>query len=372
MTHASQHQQGTPPALPKEVAHDEAGGGEKEEAAAHLCDDTGGGNEGEAVHHSKIVGGEKERGARHLSEVAGGGREGDLVHLSEAAGGEKEGGEVVVHLVESAGGGKDGEDAHLNDDSDGKDIVPGVKDPVAEMLKEKKGKSRVKTKNLTLNTEQYLEKSTPENSKRNIQTAVRTFQAVLRELHPEEKREIKQLPCEILADYLEEFFMSVLKEDGTIYNASTLGTYYNNLARYFLEEKKINIKRDKEFVRVGKVLSRRQGESVQEGEIPGKNASKPIPKEVLVEVIAQGKIGTDNPKALTANVIQCFETGFGIRSRTEMYEIMNGDITVGPLKQNGVPEFIELGERLTKMRRGMRGHGITYKFSFLIVHFFPS
>jgi hypothetical protein len=41
-----------------------------------------------------------------------------------------------------------------------------------------------------------------------------------------------------------------------------------------------------------------------------------------------------------------------------MYNIFNSDVEVGPLKVNGVPEYIELGERITKMRRGKGGKGI--------------
>ena len=42
------------------------------------------------------------------------------------------------------------------------------------------------------------------------------------------------------------------------------------------------------FSRVTKVLARRQEESAKQGEIPGKNASKAIPQNVLARVIAKG------------------------------------------------------------------------------------
>ena len=99
-------------------------------------------------------------------------------------------------------------------------------------------------------------------------------------------------------------------------------------------------------------------ECASEGEIPGKHAAKAIPKEVLAEVIAKGKIGFDDPRALTANVVKSFQAGFGTRNREEMYSIQNGDIDIGPLKMNGVPEYLELSERITKTRRGKRGQGI--------------
>ena len=230
-------------------------------------------------------------------------------------------------------------------------------DPVRDMVMQAKERTRVKTDNLKVSTSDYLEKTKPENTKKSIKTSVNAMKDVLKVLHPEETRDLTELPNETLADYLEEFFMSVLRKDGSTYNASTLGTYYNGLARYFVDVKKLDIKKEPEFVRVSQVLSRRQEESVKEGKIPGENASKPIPLEVLVDVVAQGNIGLDSPRALTANVIQCFEVGFGIRSGAEMYEIRNGDIKIGPMKQNGIPEYIELGERMTKKRRGSRCQG---------------
>ena len=105
-------------------------------------------------------------------------------------------------------------------------------------------------------------------------------------------------------------------------------------------------------------MVRRQEESMKEGQIPGKHSPKAIPREVLAEVIAQGKFGNSDPRALTASVIKAFQAGFGFRNRTEMYNIINSDVEVGPLKANGVPEYIELWERITKMRRGKWGKGI--------------
>ena len=239
-----------------------------------------------------------------------------------------------------------------------KSEVEEEKVDVTEVLKQKK--TRIKMDNLDFPTEKYLEVNQPTNSKRSIKTATSAFENVLKELHEEETRKLEDIPDDTLAAYLEEFFKCVVKEDGSTYNASTLSTYYNSLSRFILEKKKINIKTNEKFSRVAKVLARRQEESCREGEIPGKNAPKPIPREVLVATISQGKIGYDDPKSLTANVIKSFQAGFGIRNRQEMYQIMNCDIEVGPLKTDGLPEYLELGERITKMRRGKRGQGMNF------------
>ena len=230
-------------------------------------------------------------------------------------------------------------------------------DLVIENINQEKCKNRVKRENMGHSTEEYLEKNQPTNTKRSIKTAIDALDKVIKQLHDDEARNLIDIPEDTLAQYVEEFFKCVVKEDGTSYNASSLSTYYNSIARYLIEKKQLDIKKNPKFSRVSKILARRQEESVREGLIPGKNASKAIPKEVLAEVISKGKIGYDDPRALTANVIKSFQAGFGIRNREEMYEIKNSDIEMGPLKPNGVPEFIELGERITKTRRGKRTQG---------------
>ena len=250
-------------------------------------------------------------------------------------------------------------DGLANDDieSTKDELEEATEDLVTGMIEQKKTKNRINIGNLQSSTDEYLENNKPENSKRSIKTAKVALESVIKQLHPEEDRKLEDIPEDLLAIFMEEFFRCVVKEDGSTYNASTLSTYYNSLARFFVEKSQLNIKTNEKFCRVVKVLARRQEESAKDGEIPGKNAAKAIPKDVLAETIAQGKIGYDEPRALTANVIKAFQGGFGIRNRTEMYNIMNCDIEIGPMKMNGVPEYIELGERITKMRRGRRGQG---------------
>ena len=232
-----------------------------------------------------------------------------------------------------------------------------INDTVLEEVKRKKLKTRIKLENLKSSTDEYLDDHQPVNTKMAVKTAIAAFENVIKQIQPNENRNLEEMPEEDLADYLEQFFKCVMKQDGSTYNASTLSTYYNSLCRFFVEKRQINIKTNEKFCRVGKVLGRRQEESMKEGEIPGKHAAKAIPKEVLAEAISQGKIGYEEPRGLTANVIKAFQAGFGIRNREEMYNIINRDIEIGPEIINGIPEYIELGERITKMRRGKGGKG---------------
>ena len=265
--------------------------------------------------------------------------------------------EDVEDLDKVSGAGGEVEEEPEHEEDKAKVSDKPVKDIVVENIKEKKVLNRVKIENMQESTENFLENAKPVNSKRAMKTAIVALETIIKQLHPDEQRGLLEIPHDDLAQYVEEFFKCVVKEDGSIYNASTLSTYYNSIARYFVEKKQLDIKKDQKFSRVSKILTRRQEESVREGEIPGKNAAKAIPNEVLAEVIAQGMIGYDGPKSLTANVIKSFQAGFGIRNREEMYEIRNRDVEIGPAKLNGVPEYIELGERITKTRRGKRGQG---------------
>ena len=101
--------------------------------------------------------------------------------------------------------------------------------------------------------EEYLEKSKPIKTKRSIKSATTALVSVIKQLNPDENNKLEELPD--LADYLEQFFKCVVKEDGSIYNASTLTTYYNSICRFFMEKTKVNIKTNEKYVRVSQVLS---------------------------------------------------------------------------------------------------------------------
>ena len=57
----------------------------------------------------------------------------------------------------------------------------------------------------------------------------------------------------------------MVKPDGSVYNASSLGTYYNSVARFFLDKKSLDVRKDDMFSRMRKVLARRQEESARQG-----------------------------------------------------------------------------------------------------------
>ena len=52
-----------------------------------------------------------------------------------------------------------------------------------------------------------------------------------------------------------------------------------------------------------------------------------------------------------------------------MHEIRNKDLKLGALNGDGIPEFLELAERVTKTRRGTKAQGLSFPKLFEIYYF---
>ena len=257
----------------------------------------------------------------------------------------------------------------------------------------------------------FIEENTAKNTKKGNLKVKNLFKLFMTEVHPEKEGTIETLPIEELPKLLTECFMMLQKEDGEEYNASTLESYYQSIARVLLDSRKMNIKLDPNFSELRKVIDKKQKLSCESGQIPGKNKSRSIPAQVLAECWAQGAFGTDSPRALVATVILHVQGSFGSRGKTELWNMSNSDIVQGPdrlkliqLGQGGVwqisvyvrdkiigisinnnykqkctqrskplnnsysfnmtvsrgdglPQFLSLSERITKTRRGLKGQG---------------
>ena len=143
-------------------------------------------------------------------------------------------------------------------------------DVVLKVLQKKKTVSRVNG-NMDATTEAFSEEYQPTNSKRGVMAAaINSLKAVMPELHPDEKRDLLDIPNGELVTYLVEFFRCVVKPDKSVYNASCLGTYCNSISRFFFDKKSLDVRKDAMFSRVTKVLAHRQEESAMQGEIPGR------------------------------------------------------------------------------------------------------
>jgi len=178
---------------------------------------------------------------------------------------------------------------------------------------------------------------------------VRTGNSVFK---PLEETTIEELP-----NALSEFFRNAVKKDGTIFNASSYTQFYHVGVR-FLKEKyhtPVDIKEDVRFKKVYDVVKAQCSKAVSLGARPGMNASKAIDPQLIRLAYQKGNLGREKPRALVRTVHLNLMTEFGCRSYQEEYDILNKDIEYGPLLPSSeYPEFIKLGDRLTKTRRGLR------------------
>ena len=101
-------------------------------------------------------------------------------------------------------------------------------------------------------------------------------------------------------------------------------------------------------------LAARSLQSVASGQRPGKNAAMAISGEHLQKALSEGTMGRSNPRALITTAHYVLVTGFGLRSVTESYNVLNGDLIHGPeVGSSGLPDWIQLSERVTKTRRDL-------------------
>ena len=176
----------------------------------------------------------------------------------------------------------------------------------------------------------FIDENTAKSTKKANATVVNLFKNFMASIHPEVIKNIETIPVGDLPNLLNEFFMVISKEDGEEYNASTLESYYQAMTRVILDLRKINIKLEPAFSELRKVLSRRQKLSCENGEIPGKHKSQAIAAPVLAECWVQGAFGTENPRALVATVLLHTQSSFGTRGKSELWNMNNADIVLGP------------------------------------------
>ena len=220
-----------------------------------------------------------------------------------------------------------------------------------------RGFSRVDQEMLKKSHADYLEEAKPASTKKSTKAATTLYDSVMGEvgLSKLESTKVEDLPANI------NTMIRVLRkpsknpeEPAGYYNASSLETYFQSLARAVKELFTVDIKTDVRFHQCRETLKVKKQESAANAEVAGKNAKKSIPAKCLAKAYALGKLGTSNPQALCATVALAAMGGWGCRLKEEPYNITNGDLVYGPEIEVGIPEYIKLKERLTKTMRGAR------------------
>jgi hypothetical protein len=218
---------------------------------------------------------------------------------------------------------------------------------------------RLDLANVGVSLQDYLRERVPLETKKSTDQAVRLYERVMASAANKQGKEFKSLkdtPLEDLPEALGQFIIIARKQNGDVFNASSLETYYQSLARYLSTEyePKVDIKNAVNFKIVQQTLDRRCTEVAAQGGRPGKNASKPVSAETVQLAYKKGTLGRKNPRALVTSVHSIMMTGFGSRAIKEAYQVTNEDIIYGPAEQEGLPKWIELSERITKTRRGRK------------------
>jgi hypothetical protein len=216
---------------------------------------------------------------------------------------------------------------------------------------------RIKQKNLHVNPSAYVQQQQAKNTTRATEYAVRLFNEVMPDValaNGFEYKELLHIPMEELPDRLAKFFMVIRRNDGSSYNASTLESIYGSIARFLATEftPKLDIKKDLRFDIVKKNVKSAQKESCADGERPGKHKAKPFKDEHIAKCWEEKLLGRHSPKALVTTVHFAMLHNFGSRANFEPYNVKNIDLVYGQIGKDGVPDKMELSERITKTRRG--------------------
>ena len=69
-------------------------------------------------------------------------------------------------------------------------------------------------------------------------------------------------------------------------------------------------------------------------------------------MLGEGALERSGPRSLLSTVYFSLISNLGFRANLEVYDIQNEDVIFGPEGKGGIPEWIEISERVTKTRRG--------------------
>ena len=213
----------------------------------------------------------------------------------------------------------------------------------------------VKLSNANKDPALYAMEMQSKDTQKSTKYAVTTYNDTMKTIHGAAHLDLQQVPISELPTRLAKFFMVVTKRNGqTSLNASTLGTIYQSLARFLSEDytPMVDIKADPRFKVVKKNLKAAQKASCKEGQVPGKMRTEAFQDEHLAECWEKKTLGRDNPDALLSTVHGVCIMQLGFRAKKECYNLHNEDFIFGKVGNHGIPDKVEVSERITKTRQG--------------------
>ena len=323
-----------PFADPDDIFNNIVPGGSRENTVSLVQVDTGGGAGPDQVGNREAI-----LGAQSGEEHGGGGRGEDILGTRVQSGEEQgQGGRATSALVRGRGG------------------------AVACRQRSRHPTAIQATADLDLiDPVEYLELNRNGNTKRNCDVAMKTYNRVMSDLSRRSGETFEPLieaSVERLPYLLMKFLQSAKRADGSVYASGTINTNFNGICNILAtkEDQPVSVKVDPRFKRVLEMLKIKTGLSAAEGRGAGCDAKRPVTSEHLRLAIAAGSIGRGGPKSLVTSVYLGAVLGWGCRAGAECHMIQNKDLIAGPVdRKTGVPEWIELSERVTKTRTGNPG-----------------
>ena len=144
-----------------------------------------------------------------------------------------------------------------------------------------------------------------------------------------------------------KFFMCLVKPDGRPYGRDSKKTYFSALKRYLIETRNIYLERGAgRYQEVYDIVYNPWDDDDDEA-IGG----TPFREEDIEKCFSAGTIGHDNPKALLTLVMYFLMSNFDCNTRKEVYNLVNSDFIYGPLNNSKEPEYVQLSERVLKLRK---------------------
>ena len=235
---------------------------------------------------------------------------------------------------------------------------------------------RVIIANMNKTPAQFIESRVPKKTRKSTEHSMNLFSSWTAEYNQEFGTEypvnVDQVPDDELPDALAAWLQGLARPNGELYNASSLITFANSMARHLKGTRKVDIKYDPKFYNFQQVLKARQQDSAAAAKLPGVNASKPISREDLEVAWRADALGTGSPRAAAATMVMNMIGMCGFRSCTEVYSLQNKDFKPSLASVRGVPDFIDVDERISKMRRGHKGGSRVLKAKLFADHKNPS
>jgi hypothetical protein len=211
-----------------------------------------------------------------------------------------------------------------------------------------------------IDPDEYLALNANPNTKKNVAHAVKTYERVMAELaikSGEHFESLQEAPAAQLPYLLQKFLQTAKTLTGGVFAAGTMNTLFNGICTALMnrEEEPVNLKIDPRFKKVQEMLKVRCSVSASEGRGTGCNAKRPVTGAHLAAALQAGTVGRDAPRPLVTAAYLAIVMGMGCRTGAECHMIQNEDLTFGPPSKTGVPQWIELAERITKTRSGNTG-----------------